>query len=516
MCSSRKICVLPITAIVFNLIIGLWFITAGSWVIFGPSEEGEGKFLYGQDATMLSTSGPMPRGFTRFFDAQGQAILSGRLDVPCSFIGQEAFIVGDRCYGYFGITPAILRIGLNSLFPSYWGQWTILSMLTASGIFLVSAYGLLVNTRRYFFSLEPFNSRFMWMASVFLLALGLGGTNIFLLSRPTVFHEAIIWSSALALCSMFYGLHHLVTGTQHSVVLMSVAALFAMHARPTAGIATMLFCVLVPFFRVVTAGVVDGTKHAKDVWKALLSRTVMIGLAGATLIGLSYLAINFSKFGFGVIGQPLRYNVQYTPDRLARIDGTIFRIGNLRWNLKNYFGIDGVEVREAFPYVLPTLSSSTKKERDVYSEARIDGREPSMSIPLAMSALVLLTLCGIVGCLYYRPEGTTMLILFGAAVSGASLMLFYGYVSYRYFHEFAPLFALAGGVGVNFLSAGAFKRSIWRTVGSAVTLLAAFGILLNLEFALIYQINNTNVGPAIPEIQARVDGIKAMLQPIWP
>jgi hypothetical protein len=95
-------------------------------------------------------------------------------------------------------------------------------------------------------------------------------------------------------------------------------------------------------------------------------------------------------------------------------------------------------------------------------------------------------------------------------------MLFYGYVSYRYFHEFAPLFALAGGVGVNFLSAGAFKRSIWRTVGSAVTLLAAFGILLNLEFALIYQINNTNVGPAIPEIQARVDGIKAMLQPIWP
>ena len=91
--------------------------------------------------------------------------------------------------------------------------------------------------------------------------------------------------------------------------------------------------------------------------------------------------------------------------------------------LKKLFGIDGVEVREAFPYVLPTLSSSTKKE-DVYSEARIDGREPYMSIPLAMSALVLLTLCGIVGCLYYRPEGTTMSILLGAAVSGASSILF--------------------------------------------------------------------------------------------
>ena len=63
-------------------------------------------------------------------------------------------------------------------------EWTILSMLTAGCVFLVSENGKFLRGRRYFFFLEPFNSRFMWMASVFLLALGLGGTNIFLRSRP--------------------------------------------------------------------------------------------------------------------------------------------------------------------------------------------------------------------------------------------------------------------------------------------------------------------------------------------
>ena len=516
MSSSTKISVLPITAIIFNLIIGLWFITAGSWVIFRPFDEGEGKFLYAQDGATLSVDRPMARGFTRFFDAQGQAILSGRLDVPCSFIGQEAFIVGDRCYGYFGITPAILRICLNFLFPSYWGQWTILSMLTASCVFLVSAYGLLLNTRRYLFRFEPFKSRFTWMASVFLLALGLGGTNIFLLSRPTVFHEAIIWSCALALCSMFFAVHHLVTGNQSSVVLMSVAALFAMQARPTAGIATMLFCVLVPFLRILNSQAGNRNERTKNILTALSNKTVMTGVPAATLIGISHLAINFSKFGFGTIDQPLRYNIQFTPNRLANIEGSLFHVGNLRWNLKSYFGFDGVHLRESFPYLMPSFWKPSREDMRLrYPEARIDGFEPYMSIPLAMSALLVLTLCGIVACRLYRPQGTIMLVLFGAAVSGGGIMLFFGYTSYRYFHEFMLLFALAGSVGVNFLSTISVKASISRMLGTMITLLAAVNILLNLEFALIYQINNTNVGQSIPEMQDRVDGIKAMLRPIW-
>ena len=77
------------------------------------------------------------------------------------------------------------------------------------------------------------------------------------------------------------------------------------------------------------------------------------------------------------------------------------------------------------------------------------------------------------------------------------------------------LFALAGSVGVNLLSTISVKASISRMLGTMITLLAAVNILLNLEFALIYQINNTNVGQSIPEMQDRVDGIKAILRSIW-
>jgi hypothetical protein len=516
MFSSTKMSLVPTTAIILNLVISIWFITAGSWVIFRPSDEGEGKFLYAQGEATLSVEGAMPRGFARFFDAQGQAIFSGRLDVPCTFIGQEAFIVDGRCYGYFGITPAIPRLCLNFLFPKYWGQWTIVSMLTASFVFLISAYGLVLNARRYVFRFEPSNARFAWMGGLFLLALGLGGSNIFLLSRPTAFHEAIIWSCALALCSMFFAVRHLVTGNQSSVVLMSITALFAMHTRPIAGIAAVLFCVLVPFLRTLNSQAGNTNKRTKIILTALSSKTVMTGVFAGTLIVISYLGINFSKFGFGTIDQPIRYNVQFPPARLANIDGSLFHIGNLRWNLKSYFGFDGVYLRGSFPYLLPSFSKPNKEYMHLhYPEARIDGFEPYMGIPVAMSALLVLTLCGIVACRRYRPQGTIMLVLFGSAVSGGGLMLFFGYTSYRYFHEFMLLFALAGSVGVNLLSTISVKSSSSRMLGTMIAFLTAVSILLNLEFALAYQINNTNVGPAIPEMQDRFDEIKAMLRPIW-
>lgn len=46
----------------------------------------------------------------RFFTAQAEAILSGRLWVSFADGSDECFVSNDLCYGYFGLTPSLLRI----------------------------------------------------------------------------------------------------------------------------------------------------------------------------------------------------------------------------------------------------------------------------------------------------------------------------------------------------------------------------------------------------------------------
>src|SRR5215218_2526304 len=50
-----------------------------------------------------------------FFQAQAASMLHGRLDVKPSDIIGECFDRDARCYGYFGVTPSLLRIPVIGL-----------------------------------------------------------------------------------------------------------------------------------------------------------------------------------------------------------------------------------------------------------------------------------------------------------------------------------------------------------------------------------------------------------------
>ena len=45
-----------------------------------------------------------------FFLAQARALVHGHLYVPRHDLPQECFVYRRRCYGYFGLTPSLLRI----------------------------------------------------------------------------------------------------------------------------------------------------------------------------------------------------------------------------------------------------------------------------------------------------------------------------------------------------------------------------------------------------------------------
>ncbi len=98
----------------------------------------------------------------------------------------------------------------------------------------------------------PRDARFHVLSALFLLALGLASTNIFLLSRPVVYHEAIMWSVSLAFGAVACAFDYLCSGHLRWLVGAHFLAMLSLNARPVAGAAALAACGLVPVLRLLS------------------------------------------------------------------------------------------------------------------------------------------------------------------------------------------------------------------------------------------------------------------------
>ena len=103
-----------VTAAVLGSLISLLafaaLVTAGTFNLKGPT-----------NATGGATAA--------FYDAQAKALLHGDWNVPPEAINGEAYIIADKRYGYFGPTPALLRIPILFLVPGAEGHTNTLAFL---------------------------------------------------------------------------------------------------------------------------------------------------------------------------------------------------------------------------------------------------------------------------------------------------------------------------------------------------------------------------------------------------
>jgi len=466
--------IVPFAAIIFCLIVGGWFVTYGN-----------GAFLADRDLYLGD-----------FFDAQGDSLLHGRLDVPRETIAMEAFIVNGRSYGYFGITPSLFRLPLNALFPAYKGRWAPLSELAACALFLGAAFGFVREVRRAIFPECPLDSTFNVLSALFLVALGMGSTTIFLLSRPVVFHEVLIWSVALSLVSLLLIFKYWNRGGVGLLASANVFALLAMHTRPVAGCAALLACAVMPVLRYRSAS--DGASGARPF--SCRGKEVIWGVLFVMLVFGSYLAVTYAKFGT-FSGLPVKYHVQYNPQRLAAINGSMFHLNNVSWNMENYFGVAGWKLPFAdnkARYIRECLIMSKRN----HPEASIDGVEAFMSIPVALSALAILSLIGIAGCIRKGRKGLGMTSLSLSTLLGPVTLLFFVYISYRYYHEYLLWMSCAGAAGICVLRTTISRHKIFCLL---LTLLLVVNITINVLFALLYQTCGTNVGPPIMEVKEKIE-----------
>lgn len=454
---------------------------------------GCGVLVFAGWATFWSGELLATDSFGSFYDFQAVRLLGGRLDVPDEAVSGEAFLHGGKRYGYFGITPALLRVPAAALGIGS-GQLTRLSMLAAYVIALLATHALLLE-------IERWRGRRLsgWIVSLFALNLSLGSTLVFLSSRAYVYHEAIIWGVSFALWALWAAFKYLARPESRWWLASLACGVASVHARPPTGL-----------FALTALGVVSALHFFRN---ETGNRRRAIGVALASLAGvLSFNGLSYLKFGTWE-GCPLRMNVQYDAKRLARIEGKQFHASNIGFTLDVYFLNSNLAWRENFPWVFFARLDSTIAK---HPEAKLDLPDATGGIPHVMTGLFLIAVAGVMGAV--GAHSTLRPVVLVTAASGVPMvlaMLAAIATAHRYTADFLPWLI---GLGVAGVAVTDQIGTRWRTLIRPLLLVATVWAILATQ-ALLLQFQGHDVW-GVPEsvrvrfraLQIQVDtwtGVKA-------
>ena len=433
--ASAKVCVLKkhlyiLPSMLVVMVVCGWFATAGTW-----------KFI---EVEMLSN----------FYDAQADSLIDGRLDVPCKVISGEAFVYNNKCYGYFGITPALFRFLANSVAPEYRGKWGRVSVFIAVFLNILVGYFFLVFTRVTDHGLK-LSTKLVY--SLFIITIGIGSTNVFLTSPAFIYHEAIIWGVALALAA--YALISLfaITGSVTALWMCVFTIFLALNARLNTGLAPSILLLTI----IGSVSIIDVKKDRPNSLEfAMISLIhyfrVNLSMPGRLRVMILVLvigsmlmpfALNHLKFkSYGAV--PLQYHVQLSnnPERLARTVGNILQPSNVSFILYHYFSPLSVSLTSDPPWF---AMGQYDWHLSQFPRAKLDNLEPVVSLPDTSSALMILSLIGVMAAFAKDSAYAKFRLTLLASLLGGALILFVAALSHRYTHEFYPFLVIAAAIGLN-------------------------------------------------------------------
>lgn len=370
--------------------------------------------------------------FGDFYDFQARSLLAGRLDVPPAVLSGEGFYFEGKCYGYFGICPAVLRLPFVALGIGFGKLSRTLMTIYFMGALLAS-YLIFTQLR----AAVDRQSKSPSSAATLLLIVnvGAGSTLFFLASRAFVYHEAILAGASFALGSTYFTLRYLSRSCLRSAGGALALGICAAHCRPTSGLFALSFLAACALITMLCS-----RQSLKQAAKSNLAVALLSTIGFLSFNGISYL--KFHTFD----GMPLRYNIQFldNPGRLSRINGEELHAGNIRSNADAYVGtFTGVFTRH-FPYI-----RDESVVTDKYPGAVYDNVEPILGIPYCMPGLALLSLMGVVLGAFTEQYLRRALIALAMAFVPMALVLFMAVVSsQRYTGDFVPALVIAASIGL--------------------------------------------------------------------
>jgi hypothetical protein len=430
-----------------------------------------------------------PDSFGDFYDYQALSLLEGRLDVPGVAISGEAMVVHGKTYGYFGLTPALLRAPFVVAKVAF-GSLTRLSMLAAYVGALLAAYLVLLEATQLAASRRPTG----WMTVIFTLSVGMGSTLFFLAGRAFVYHEAIIWGLTFATWSGWYTLRYLAEPSRKWWVGAIICGILAVQARPPSGLFALTFLVA------AASALVWRGWRTGGAWRHAYFGA--LGIAGV----LSFNAVSYLKFGTAE-GMPLRYNVQYNEKRMKDIGGREFHWANIPFGFSVYVTDIHLAVKSHFPWIYMTGYPGKPQAR--FPAAKIDMVDPTLSLPVAMPALFLFaTAGGLLSAVKLRASRTPLGLIWVSALPMSIAMFGVVVVIHRYTADFIPFLILAAAFGIAAVDALPSWRWPVRSIAAGVT---AWAICLTFALTLRYQGEQVwgvpdGVQQRYLELRNRVDG----------
>jgi len=168
----------------------------------------------------------------RFFWAQARAVFHGHLDVARSALLSECWERDSLCYGYFGLTPSVLRMPLLPLLRRLSAGMTPLYAAIAVLLAYWVALRLLIRSLQDFGDPAATPRWILAYAIVGAFVLGPGSTLIFL-TRPAVYEEAVAWNVAFLLLAIERVWAWRSSRRITPLIVAVISGVLAANARPT-------------------------------------------------------------------------------------------------------------------------------------------------------------------------------------------------------------------------------------------------------------------------------------------
>jgi hypothetical protein len=430
------------------------------------------------------------------FDELGVSLLQGSACIPFETIGFESYIVGGRSYTYFGPFPALLRIVLNFLFPGHFGEWTLLSCLTA-GLFCLIIFSLIIQGQL----IANKSLTLTQKESILCLSLigfGIGSPILFLIVRSWIYHEAIIWGVLFLLIGIYFILPCLKGNNLSYFELfgLSLSAAFALLSRVPLGVVGYFFTILVLFKEV-------NYKSKDKFFRILLA--ILPALVGAGF----QLWYNNERFdSYFKFKDEDRYignlNNEYGMREYKRTG--MFNVKRIPIALKNYFGFRKDYFSDRPPFIIVRKADQGSANLYWYLEYCISWAVVSPWL-IFSGLLVLIYLT-----LNYQANLVQILITSALSIPAIITLLFWC-ITQRYTADFIPLFIFLYLIFISNLGNEKFYKSYTSKFVFVNAALCVFSALTTFISTLGFAKNFADPADKyLPQIKAIFNFLNSMVK----
>ena len=408
-----------------------------------------------------------------FFTAQADALIRGRLWVDPNLMpsfSSECWYNAGRCYGYFGLTPSLLRLPILLMVGSTTQSFAVFMIPLATGL----AFGASLDLCRQF--ARPMERQTRGAVFMCVAALTLGpGSVLILLADPWLYQEAIVWSIAGVMLAVNFFWRWLHSKNRRYLTLSIVFCIFAAGARPTT----------------VLVGAVLGIA-------VLIAHRQHVSLRSNVTVAAVGLIVLPALFSFGVLfmkfGQPSPSPKAYrnpTGEEVERTGPCNLVFENhpkfLPTNLLAFFRPDAVRLYKDWPNVRFRFNGCVgpnaptylwpRKVGDMYVE-KTTSLTDTMPIPLFAA--------GIASYAAVRRKRTKELAVLAAVATIGLLASSTVGMTSRYLGDFYPLLAI--GLAMSATELGSVKRkSIFVALTCIALVLVPWSLLANASLLTRYR-----------------------------